>query len=292
MTKNYGINLDLEAQHRSEQDWVFGAESPKDIAQIPEAIRTMYLPRGEVQRGQEDLMDCATRGPINVLETKFSWLYRNKKLKPENLKWLEDKGYVDTEGKITFSDAFIAINSHTTRQGNSLIAPLDAIRKCGLIPKKLLPLEPSMTFDEYHNPQRITRDITQLGLEFLKRFTLARETVMEKDYGTLLLEDMLIVAGFAWPQPINGEYPKSGNQPNHCFIIFNEPKYYAFDNYLDVIDNDFVKKLTGDYDFLDYGYRIIITSENVVSTPVATQPTGFWYNIFNFIRNYIAEIFK
>jgi hypothetical protein len=205
-------------------------------------------------------MDCASRGPVNILETKFNWLYKNGKLK--NSKWLEDNGFVKN-GDIEFSDAFVAINSGTTREGNSLKAPLEAIRKQGMIPKLMLPKEDFMTFDEYHSPKRITEKMKNLGQEFVSRFTIRYEKVYEEYYGDLLKQDLLNVAGFAWSSPINGEYPRTDEQPNHCFVIYKTPKYYAFDNYID-FDNDFIKKLAPDYNFVDYGYRLYI-SENEIS---------------------------
>src|SRR3990167_10845780 len=168
--KNYGLDLELEKEHLRDEDWKFGGDVVLNcIAQIPENERIQYLPKGEVQRGIEDTMDCATRGPINILETKFTWLLVNKKLDFEQEYWLRAKGYTDGD-KVKFSDAFVAINSGTTRNGNSMKAPLDAIRKQGLIPKKMLPLEEQMTWQDYHNPARITQEMRDLGLEFSERF--------------------------------------------------------------------------------------------------------------------------
>src|SRR3990167_4810918 len=94
--KNYGIDWEREIKERSdEEDEVYGAFSTPCIAIIPENEREQYLPVGERQNIGEEKMDCASRSPINTLETKFNYLYQNKKLRPENLKWLEDNGYVE-----------------------------------------------------------------------------------------------------------------------------------------------------------------------------------------------------
>lgn len=263
--KNYGLNLEKERADQSEQDWIFGAVSPKCIGEIPQIFRAKYLPVGEIQRGVEDTMDCASRAPVNIYAAKFTFLYRTKKLSPQNMKWLETNGYVTEAQTIDFSDAFVAINSGTTREGNSLKAPLDAIRKQGLIPKHMLPLLPTMTFDEYHNPSRITNAMRKLGNEFLARFTLNYERVEAQNYGNLLERDFADVAGHAWPNPVKGEYPRTSRPINHAFVIYKIPKFYAFDNYIDPVDGDFIKKLSSDYLFLDYGYRVIISSEREVS---------------------------
>jgi hypothetical protein len=71
---NNGLNLELERQHQSNEDWVFGSASPTCIALIPEMDREKYLPVGEVQNAGDEKMDCATRGPVNILEAKFTFL--------------------------------------------------------------------------------------------------------------------------------------------------------------------------------------------------------------------------
>jgi hypothetical protein len=260
---NTGLDLEKERLDSSEEDWVFGAVSMPCLAQIPEADRIKYLPKGEVQKGAEDTMDCATRGPINVLETKFNWMLKNGKISPQNEAWLRERGYI-TENGVEFSDAFIAILSGTTERGNSLKAPLEAIRQHGLIPKRMLPLEPWMTWKDYHDRSRITGSMHALGEDFKARFPMNYEKVFETDYPKLLKEDLLVVGGYAWPDPVDGVYPRVGFAPNHCFDLVEklEDPYAAFDNYLDT-DGDFLKKLASDYDMLDYGYRIYVRKEIV-----------------------------
>ena len=272
---NYGLDIEKEKQAQSEQDWVFGATGLSCIAEnIPEDQRGAYLPVGEVQRGKEDMFDCASRGALNVLEAKFNWLFKNQKLTFEDDHWLRATGYLN-DG-IEFSDAFIAILSGTTRQGNSMRAPLDTIRKNGLIPKRMLPLESWMTWEDYHNSKRITSEMKDLGLEFLKRFSINYEKVYEEDFKNLIKKDFLNVAGFAWPDPVNGEYPRIERDPNHVFVAYKSPLYFIFDNYLDPIDGDFTKKLASNYDFMGYGYRILINK---------IEKKSVWILIINLIRN-------
>ena len=257
--RNYGLNLELEKQHQKPEDWIFGAESKKCIAQIPPEERRSYLPMGEVQRGVEDMMDCASRGPINILETKFTWLVRNHKLTSENLRWLKESGYVLLDNSVQFSDCFVAQNSGTTRQGNSMIAPLDAIRKQGLIPKKMLPLESWMTWEDYYNPNRITTTMRKLGNEFILRLLINFERVLSSDFEEVYNQDMIDMAGYAWPEPMGGEYPRTEDPFNHVFVGLYLPPHNIFDNYLDSVDGDFIKKLAKDYNLLDFGYRLFIT---------------------------------
>ena len=82
LMKQYGFNLELEKSSQSEEDWVGG--TLPDLASIPVAERFDYLPKGERQNIGDEKMDCASRGPLNVLETKFNWLIWNKKLSFEH----------------------------------------------------------------------------------------------------------------------------------------------------------------------------------------------------------------
>ena len=278
--KNYGLNLELERQHQKPEDWPLGAAPRKCIALIPMEERDEYLPTGEFQNIGEEKMDCASRAPANIIEAKFTWLVSKHLLPPEYEKWLWDNGYIAPEEGITFSDAFVAINSNTTRDGNSLIAPLEAIRKKGLIPKSLLPQVAS--FDEHHNPERITPAMRKLGEEFVSRFTINYERVAESQFTQLLEEDMFDVGGYAWPNPVQGEYPKTGGTPNHAFIIYKKPPYFAFDNYIDSLDGDFTKKLASNYDLIDFGYRTVISVKEI------SKKNSF----FVWLRRYLAEILK
>ena len=71
MTKNYGLNIEKELSEASEKDWIFGAGKP--IGGLAENIDfKKYLPKGEVQKGRDDTMDCATRSPNNKIETKLT----------------------------------------------------------------------------------------------------------------------------------------------------------------------------------------------------------------------------
>ena len=274
----YGLNIEKELQEHSEEDYVFGGFGPqlKCLAQIPVDVREDYLPQGEVQRGAEDTMDCASRSVINILETKFNWLLKNGLLKNEQ--WLGAKGYITKRG-VEFSDAFVAINSGTTKQGNSLIAPLKSVHSEGLIPKSMLPLDKIMTWDEYHDPKRVTPKMIGLGDEFTKRFKINYERVYAQDYAQLLEEDLINVAGYAWIQSADGEYHSVPYQPNHAFMLYTLPAYYAFDNYEEGA-NDFIKKLSTGYSFLPYGYRVIISSEEI--NPVKK----------NWLKRLLEKLFK
>lgn len=257
-----GYLHEKELADRTETDHIFGALSQPGLVSIPLAEREKWLPIGELQNLGSEKSDCASRSPINHLEALFSYHYNNG-MHPENKKWLEEKRYVQG-GRVTFSDVFVSINSGTTIQGNSLIAPIQAIRKQGLIPKWMLPQLTFGTWESNANPKRITQEMRDLGAEFARRFTISYERVDELHLVEALKDDMVGVAGYAWPDPVNGVYPRIDAQPNHAFLLFNS-QYWAFDNYLDN-DGDFIKHLASDYDFHSTAYRIYLSAEDPTAT--------------------------
>lgn len=287
--RTYGLDLVRELEEQQDTDWVFGATSKPCLALIPEDQREQYLPQGEVQRGREDFQDCATRSPMNKFEAKFTYLVNEKILPPEDIQWLKDEGFYKF-GRCEFSDAFIAILSGTTRQGNSLKAPLQAIHTNGLIPKWMLPADPNMTWAEYHSSKRITPAMRKLGKRFLSRFGLNYERVLAQHFNEVIKQDMIGVAGFAWPNPKKGIYPRDERQPNHAFVYFRG-KHDIFDNYLDDgKKGDFIKRLAPDFTFMDYGYRVIISrnevaiDRSIVDQLVEALHDGLIARVFAIIR--------
>lgn len=265
--RNFGVNIELEKAQQDGTEFKFGALSTPCLASFPAHLRAQYLPKGELQNIGEEKMGCVSRGYINILETKFNWLLKNKKLKPVNEKWLRENGYIEN-GKVVLSDAYIEILSGTTRQGNSMKAPASAIHAWGLIPKSKLPQ--LNTFDEHMNPARVTPELKILGKEFIARFPIEYDQVNKVHFSAVLDEDSLNAVGYAWPAPVNGEYPRVELPYTHAFMVFFKPLYYIFDNYIDSVDGDFIKKLAPDYDLYEYAYRIYIVKENIVSTNLET----------------------
>lgn len=270
------FDLSKELREQSEKDWQFGALSQPGLVSIPSAERENYLPKGETQFNQvTDFQDCASRSPVNHLEALFTYHYLHG-MKPENKQWMEQRGYYK-DGKVTFSDRYIANLSGTTKQGNSLKAPVDTIRTKGLIPKSLLPKTETMTWEEYYAP--VTQPLKDLGQEFLKRFTINYEQVNLNHFADVLKDDCIGTAGYAWPIPVNGVYPKASGAFNHAFLIYRLPQWQVYDNYAEynpesgvMEGNDFTKTLAENYLFFDYGYRVYVSEEKVVD-PLNSLPT-------------------
>lgn len=256
---NKGLNLQKEQEEIRGDEWRFGANSKPSLFAIGISARENYLPIGELQNIGSEKYDCVTRAYINKLEAEFTYAYQNNKLTLDNKKWLEDNGYVQ-DGKVVFSDAFIGILSGTTRAGNSLKAPAHAIHKHGLIPKNILPqLE---DFDIHYDIKRITQSMYKLGQDFIKRFPIYYEQVDAVNMEKALEMDMTAIAIFAYGGFLNGEYLRAENPFNHCVLAYKLPRTYVYDNYTDINDGDFIKKLSNDYAIYPYGYRVYIEEQS------------------------------
>mgnify|MGYP001616949795 CR=1 FL=1 len=260
--KNYGIDIQRELNERSPEDYSFGSLDISDIAAIPEYGRNMYYPFGEIQKNaQFDTMDCASRAPVNILEMKFNFALNHGLLRQNEIAFLKDNGYI-ISGKVQLSDRFIAVLSGTTIQGNSLKSPLQAIHEHGLIPKSKMPFEPWMTWDDYYNKEEVEK-YKGLGQESLSLFSINYTQVPRSAFNGAIKDDPIIVAGYAWPEPVNGLYSRTELPFNHAFTLASG-HFNAYDNYTDSVDNDYEKLLAPNYSFFDYGYDLYLNRTGMV----------------------------
>jgi hypothetical protein len=307
MIKNTGLIWEKELADRSPEDWILGEANPsklgryneKCVAEIPTKDRIFCIPEGEIQQSEKgDMCDCANRGPVNILEAKFNWLEGSDLLPPKQKAFLQQ--FKNAKGQIEISDAYVAIKAGNTPQGNSMIAPLDALRTCGIVPKRLMPLEKWMTWQDYHNPNLITPEIEAIAKESLTlfRFNYERMTTVN-DVKTMLNRDIIDLCGWAWPLPEGGIYPRVDYEPNHVFMGLknSEPDnlIYSctdiFDNYLDQgVEDDFIKRLAADYKF--WGQYRIILSYNFTNEEGKEIAIGLMQKLILIIQNFINEIQK
>jgi hypothetical protein len=111
-----------------------------------------------------------------------------------------------------------------------------------------------MSWDDYHNPERITPGLLRLGEQWLE---IMGEIFYEKEYD-YTKETGLVTAVHAWPTPnSDGLYERTENSLNHA-VYRPKPAHYIFDNYTDEVDADFIKQTTSDFAFNPYGYTIVI----------------------------------
>ena len=275
----------LEREQQDGTEFKVGAIlDSQDLALIPLAERMNWLPQGVLQRN--NLMDtsgCASRSPIAILKAKFTYLYHHGML-PELKKWLEDNGYIK-DGKVVFDETYIEILSGTTPQGNSLKAPLNAVRHFGLIPE-MLPLEEGMTWEQYMDKNKITSAMYDLGKAWNQRFTINYEQVPESQFLIELEKDWLDVAANAWPKPIDGVYYSDNTFYNHAFAEIN-PEIDAFDSYPEynpqtgiLEGDDYIKRLDKKYKHFEWGYTISVTKQTVPTE----LPLSFWLWLPKFLE--------
>lgn len=278
---SYGLDEQREMMEQDGTEYILGASSPKCITdgmyQLPFEEQKTYYPEGEVQRSDiEDMQDCVARAFTNEAEKKLNWYVYNG-MDALDLNFLIKEGYTTEVGgkvRIRLSDAFPAILSNTTRTGNSMKAPAHAVHKYGMVPKSLMPLVGDMTWEDYHNPARITDEIKELGEEFKKRFPMDYDKVYD-----LSVKESIVVGGYAWPHTKDGVYQRTENRANHCYVRA-WPEHEAFDNYIDSVDGDFFKKLAPDYKFLPYAYRLIMSKGGSEKTHPFGAIGQIWRYIF------------
>ncbi len=125
-----------------------------------------------------DKLNCVTYANLQAYETYGDWLIATGKMPSKQLKFLQDNGYIDENGKINFSERFSSILNGTTKTGNSEEAVLNSCLEVGLIPESMLPSDNSLTWDQYYNKKDITQEMYDLGKKFLKLFYMPYEIVL------------------------------------------------------------------------------------------------------------------
>lgn len=253
-----------EARERREQDgteYKLGAIT-QFLWKASEEWRMDYHSKtGETQSNSRmDTMDCASRSAVEDIEEDLTYGYRTT-MHPDTKAFLEPcVVWRNGEPFIELSDAFIAIKSGTTKQGNSLKAPVHALHTYGFIPKKWLPLEPNMLWEDYHNPKRITKEMEDFAKESAMRLPIQYQQVSMSSFVAELKKGGLSMAVHAWPIPVNGIYPRTMEQFNHA-IYGIKAKFFIKDSYLDPKDSDYIKELATDYRFFDWAYQLGIVAE-------------------------------
>ncbi len=250
-----GFNPEQEKLDESDKDWHFGAVTVVGLAdRVKGVVIALYawsfpkngvyprvehrinhvvifwqkkfqtvFPKGEIQKGVQDFMDCVARGFNNEIEKQMNYCIANKLFSTEFTEWLVGKGYYHPENGVELSDRFPAMNSNTTRSGNSMKAPIEAIRTMGSIPKHMLPKEEGMTWAQYHDKSKITQEMVDLGKEFTEWMKVNYVYVPRADFG-------LFSGGTKWD---------------------------IFDNYIEKV-GDFIKRLAIDYKMWYRGYQVLI----------------------------------
>lgn len=278
--------MDLEQQKNSgfiEEpqkvlDWEMGGESGIGGVVNSLADWAQDLPDGERQSNANfDTYGCVSFSANNCLEIQLNYQIRNGLIKPEALAFLQNNGYL-VNGKVNFSDRFLAKVSGTTQQGNSMTKVWDSIRKYGAVPESAWAFPSNSNWTTYYGD--VPAALFQLGLEFLKHFQVQYEWVVYKGIGlvfvdtlkaALLISPCQIASPTCSPWNTDALITNCGlTQPNHCTTVFKveDGDILDFDQY-----SPFVKHLSKDYPII-YVMRGVISSV----TDANQAPVNFAHN--------------
>ena len=72
-----GFDHEREEREQDGSERTLGGYGRECLAKLSKADIDANLPIGEVQYGAEDYKDCSTRASLNILETKFNFLYND-----------------------------------------------------------------------------------------------------------------------------------------------------------------------------------------------------------------------
>lgn len=173
--KNRGVR-----QGKRATDYVAGVNSPLAYQVIlADGNWKPYTPTPEKQFGVlGDKMNCVTQSYNNQCEIRLTYLISAGKLPERHLKFLQENGYMDENGKVNFNDRISATLNETTRQGNWLYKVADKANEYGLFPETILPSDENLSWEDYYNKALITPEILAVGKKFKELFELPYEWVL------------------------------------------------------------------------------------------------------------------
>lgn len=266
------------------QAWIAGSESGIAYkALVAAADWTPYLVTYEDQtRPGFDAVSCVCYSGENCIELQLQRMIDEGEIPAITMQFLSDNKYLDTNGKVNFSDRFSAILSGTTPNGNYMTNAPDSFRKDGLIPEWMLPFPEDIAKEKpyspnaiqhYLNPECITPEMRALGKKFLEHFTVMYEVVW---YGNSSPLNLDIVRYHLKQAPLHfaaglcaGEYGTEvikgcGCGASHARTIIAANQADAFLKIFDSFGQS-IKKLAVDY-CIPYVYKIVLTTKKLPTT--------------------------
>jgi hypothetical protein len=243
------------------EDYFLGGSSrvpePKLLRQSRDWLPN--VPAFEFQKKRNvESFSCATYAPLNAIETFCSFTYGDE---------------------VNYAERFTAIVSETTRKGNTMQAPLEAIRKFGLIVEASLPFDETVTnWNEYMYPKPMEIRHIAEGARWLHTYKLwhewvahptERAEVKSEKIWEALLRSPILASVYAWVEE-GGMYVKK-NTDNHESLIVGgkEGEYFIFaDTY-----EPFIKRVPWGTDFT-FLKRIYVEKDAFTLKEACTIP---WY---------------
>lgn len=241
MQNKFGFDLienlkDIEK--KKEDDFTLGAKKSLsfEILQPDGQWGEEYMPDKEYQRKNGlETMNCTVYGSLIAY------------------KGIDIKKYGRKKANKIWSPRFIGILAGTTKNGNLIRKPLEAIRGNGMINYEVLPFDNTIkTWGQYYNPKPMTKELLNLGKEFFNEYELPEHEWVYNSGLSLaqkqeklqyaLKGSLLGVSVFAWRKnkKTGLYYKKSTDRDNHLCVLrgFVIGKFWRiFDTYDNVYKN-------------------------------------------------------
>lgn len=262
--KNYG----LKWIGQKKTDWVLG-DIPHEILNIP---FEQYLPAPEVQYDpQFDTFSCASFSITNIVETWLNYYLATNSIYPTLLSKFNTLGVIQG-GKFNFSDRFVSIGSGTVpREGNSMQAVIDFVRKNGLVSEASCPFLQTMSQDQFFAPldPALFPKAKQMkwAINIAYEWTLTDQTRPQDRLS--IAQNALQHAPLWCAIPICAYYNQQTpaptcnlTVPQHCVECYKAPAVF---NILDQY-NPFLKQLASDYPVL-WAMKIVVSLRNPINLP-------------------------
>jgi len=216
-----------------------------------------YLPVGELQNRGQEKFTCTNHSTNNDLEVEFKWLIKNEPDSPV-IKFIKDEGGL-IDGEVNISERFDAWASGTGVYGggNNFKRVCDSKRHNGFLFEHEWPYVDDN--DEFIKTPSV--ELIQRARNRAKVLDIQYEFVSPESFVNSLQYGSSVTCGFAWPNPNDGIYPRSGNPINHAFLGFEYEQNRTkeiFDSYLDrQVAGDFIKDLAWNYN-LGWGVQLTV----------------------------------
>ena len=278
---NFGLDVEKQKiDQTSITNYQFGAVDKEVL--MPDGDWTSMQPECEIQKSDYvDYMDCVTESAVNIISMILQKKYGIKK---------------------NWSQRYIAKMSNTTRQGNSLYAVANAIRKYGMVEEKDYPRDRNMTWEEYYAP---------VSISVIKK---GQAWGFDVNYETVATDKIILdkanefappqVIGYAWALDGNNNwYVSNGTWCNHAFVkgtkSYPDSTKKAIDSYptdFQIDDNsdkqEFIKILSPNFYFGDaLLYSVKEIEKQTVNTSLLLKLKNMFKNLVGYMDEHGMNIF-
>lgn len=120
---------------------------------------------------------CMSFAAENAVSTYLNWLLSTGQLPATHVQFLEDNGYIGSDGKVSCSGRFTAKMSGTTQDGNDFQSPWKSMQTDGLVPDSVWPMpaaelnaDPGKAWEIYY--AQPTPEVIALGKAFITFFEI------------------------------------------------------------------------------------------------------------------------